>query len=339
MTSITIIHVARRAGVSAKTVSRVFNEERYVRAELRDRVLQAARELNYRPHITARSLRGRRAYVVCLLLTVVSPYAVQAQRGALKACQDAGYHLMVEPMDPGAADALEALVRALSADGMLLIPPLCDDLALLDVLEAHNVPYVRISPARSPRRGLTVAVDDEGAARTITDHLLDLGHRRIGFIGGLPDHSAARQRLKGFRKAFAARALEIPDNLVVPGRFDFLSGREGAARLLASDPTPTAIVASNDLDAAGVMAHAHERGLRLPRDLSVTGFDDDLFAPMLWPPLTTMHQPIARMAGAATDLLIRTAADGAPPTRPPPFHCSLVVRGSTAPPRARLVKR
>ena len=92
---------------------------------------------------------------------------------------------------------------------------------------------------------------------------------------------------------------------------------------------------SSELDAAGVMAHAHERGLQLPRDLSVTGFDDDLFASMLWPPLTTMHQPIAPMAAAATDLLIRTAADGAPPTRPSPFHCSLVVRGSTAPPRAQ----
>jgi LacI family transcriptional regulator len=333
LASVTIIHVAKHAGVSITTVSRVLNGEKYVRAELKERVLQAVRELNYQPQVTARSLAGRRSYVVGMLLTIVSPYAVQAQRGALAACQSHGYHLMIETIGLGATGAVEALVRAFPTDGMLLLPPLCDDVALLGALEAHGVPYVRVSPARNPRRGITVTVDDEGAARAMTDHLLDLGHRRIGFVSGIPDHSAARQRLKGYRGAFAARGLAPPEDLVVPGGFDYVSGYEAAERLLALAAPPTAIFASNDLDAAGVMARAHERGLQLPRDLSVAGFDDDILAHMLWPPLTTMHQPIDEMAAAATELLIAMASATSPAAKLPRFQCELVVRNSTAKPR------
>lgn len=335
LATVTIIHVAKRAGVSITTVSRVLNGEKYVRPELQARVLEAVRELNYRPQVSARSLAGRRAYVVAILQTIVSPYAVQAQRGALAVCQESGYHLMVKTIALGDTEALESMVRTFPTDGVLLLPPICDDVALLGVLETQGVPHVRISPARHPRRGIIVTVDDEGAARTMTEHLLGLGHRRIGFVSGLPDHSAGRQRLKGFRSALAGQGLEPDEELIAEGRFDYVSGRDAARRLLALDNPPTAIFASNDFDAAGVMAEAHASGLRLPHDLSVAGFDDDILAPMLWPPLTTMHQPIDEMAAVATGLLIAAAAGTPPPKRLPAFRCELVARLSTSGPAAR----
>jgi len=315
-----------------KTVSRVLNQEKHVRAEVRERVLLAARELNYHPQVTARSLAGRRSYLICMPLTVVSPYAVQAQRGALEACRAAGYHLVVETVDSGAQGALDALMGSLPVDGMLLLPPVCDDLKVLDALEARGVPYVRISPARRSRRGLAIFVDDEGAARIMTEHLLELGHRRIGFVMGPEGHSASPRRLKGFQAALAAHGIAADPELLAPGLFDIDSGREAAERLLAVKDPPTAIFASNDLSAAGVIARAHELGRLAPETLSVAGFDDDLVAIITSPGLTTMRQPIAEMAAAAIGLLVRTAAgDRDAPADAPGFQCSLVIRGSTAP--------
>ncbi len=150
MASITITDVARRARVSMKTVSRVMNGEPYVREELRQRVRQAAQDLRYRPKVSARSLAGARAYVVGYLLTGLSPYVVQAQSGILKACHGAGYRLMVEAVDPAAPDLpaeIERIVGDLGVDGMILVPPLCDNAAILDALDRQGAAYVRLAPA------------------------------------------------------------------------------------------------------------------------------------------------------------------------------------------------
>jgi LacI family transcriptional regulator len=338
--SVTIIDVARRAGVSMKTVSRVMNAEPHVRPELRERVLAAASELRYRPKLSARSLAGARAYVVGVLLASDylhgPPYAylLQAQLGALSACRTAGYHLLIEAVDLSAKDfgaEIEALANALTVDGLILMPPLCDDPRLLDALDREQIAYVRIAPATRPARSARVDVDDRRAARTMTEHLLELGHRRIGFVGGPAGHSASVRRLQGFREAMAEAGATVDESLLKPGLFTFRSGQQAADVLLAAARPPTAIFASNDLMAFGVIARAHELGLRLPEALSVAGFDDTPAAAMTWPALTTMRQPVDRMTALAVEIIIaRTSRLQTP--RPRPLECELVVRGSTAPP-------
>ena len=333
MASATITDVARLAGVSMKTVSRVMNAEAHVREAVRERVLSAARELHYRPRVSARSLAGARSYAIgYLLVRSINPYAGQTQLGALRACREAGYHLVVEITgEPEGGFDLETLLASASMDGMLLIPPLCDDTDVLDALDRAGMPYVRIAPATDPGRSPYVDVEDQAAAAQMTAHLVALGHRRIGFVMGPEGHAASRRRLDGFRETLRTHGLPADDALVRPGDFAFDSGAQAAAELLTLSEPPTAIFASNDVMALGVMAKARELGLRLPEDLSIAGFDDIPAADMVWPGLTTVAQPIVQMATEATRTLI--ALTRRAPTEPARrLSCELVIRGSTAPP-------
>jgi LacI family transcriptional regulator len=348
LTSTTITDVAKRAGVSMKTVSRVMNAEPHVRDELRIRVLEAVKALRYRPKTSARSLAGARAYVLGFVLsdttpagtqaTDLSPYATRAQLGALHACRKAGYHLLLEAVDPVASDPdaeFEFLSGILAVDGMILPPPHCDNEAILDALDREGIPYARIAPARDEGRSACVEVDDEAAAGTMTRLLLDLGHERIACIKGPDGHSASAKRLRGYRLALAERGVAASEALVRPGLFTFESGYEAATLLLATPQPPTAIFAANDLMALGVIARAQELGHQLPQTLSVAGFDDIPAASMFRPSLTTMRQPIAEMAAAATEMLIAgSGGEGRPDQYPHRrLDCELVIRGSTAPPR------
>ena len=345
MASVTITDVAKRAGVSMKTVSRVLNAEPHVSEELRERVLAAAKDMRYRPKVSARSLAGARSYLVGFLLTTqhleqeAVTYLVQAEIGALRACRAAGYHLLAEAVDMLSDDLraeVEGLAHGLAVDGLILLPPLCDHPILLSELDAAGIGYVRIAPATDPGRSPHVEADDVGAARIMTDHLLDLGHRRIGFIKGLEAHAASERRLEGFRSALAARGVAVAEELIFPGAFDFKSGYETTDALLAGAEPPTAIFASNDLMAFGVMARAQELGRRVPEDLSVAGFDDSPPAGMMRPGLTTMRQPISEMGAIAAELIIGRAgkSEDAAPGRQHDLACELMVRGSTAPPGA-----
>ncbi len=337
MSSVTIIQVAQHAGVSVKTVLRVLNGERYVRDELKDRVLQAAKALNYRPRPAARSLAGSRSYVIAYLMNDPSiPYYGRAQLGALTACRKAGYHLVVEAVDIAAADLdaeLEGLLTTLTVDGVILTPPHVDNPVILQALERAGITYVRIAPGSALDRSLHVDADEQSAARAMTNHLLDLGHRRIGFIAGPSGHGAARRRLDGYFEALSARGVARSDDLVRQGAFTFESGREAAEALLTVAARPTAVFASNDAMALGVMATAQRLGLAVPADLSVAGFDDAHIAEMVWPSLTTIRQPIVEMAAAAAEMIIARAAKSAAGPNPVQevMHCELVIRDSTAP--------
>jgi LacI family transcriptional regulator len=337
---VTITEVAERAGVSMKTVSRVLNAEPHVREEVRERVLEAVRELHYRPKVSARSLAGSRSYVIGYLLGDPSiAYTGQAQIGALAACRRAGYHLLVEALDPASPDLageLEPLFSTLTVDGVLLTPPHCDNRVILDALDRAGAPYARIAPSFETGRSPHVEADDRRAARDMTDYLLSLGHERIAFIAGHAEHSATHRRMEGYHDALAGRGLEIDEALVVPGDFTFASGYAAAGRLLSLRRPPTAIFASNDDMAAAALAVAHEKGLKAPQELSIAGFDDSPTAGMVWPRLTTVRQPIADMAAAATEMLIAGASKAAAPAAQTGrlFHCELVIRGSTAPPGA-----
>jgi LacI family transcriptional regulator len=332
--SVTIDDVAALAGVSIKTVSRVLNREPHVRPVMRDKVLSAVQTLNYKPNFAARALAGSRAYLLGLYYDNPSPgYISGVQFGAMSACREAGYHLLVEQLDGeslGSLGLVEAMLSTVKTDGLILSPPVCDRSELLDILDSRRIPYVRIAPAGQFDRGPYVYMDDQRAAYEVTVHLQKLGHRRIGFIKGHAEHSATPLRYRGFRQAMEDAGMDIHPQWVQSGNFSFRSGVGAAERLLNLSDRPTAIFASNDDMALGVMAVANRMQLTLPKELSVAGFDDSPIAQVVWPQLTTIRQPVEKMAFEAASMLINgPRQSGEAKGRLLDFE--LVVRDSTAP--------
>ena len=304
-----IEHVAEAAGVSMKTVSRVLNREPNVREDTRERVLQAVEKLKYTPSISARSLAGNRSYLIALLYNNPSAnYVMGVIGGVLAACEVAQYNMMLCPLEtdgPKLVAGIESLVARSRPDGLVLTPPLTDAPALLKRLAELKTPYASISP-KAYKRGAAVAMDETQAACDMVTHLAALGHRRIAHIVGHPAHGASGWRLTGYRLGLERAGLEYDPALVVPGEFSFESGTQGAQQLLDLKRRPTAVFAANDDMAAGVVRVALERGLRVPDDLSVCGFDDTPMSTQIFPPLTTVHQPTHDMGRIATMELLAT---------------------------------
>ncbi len=338
MASITIDDVAALAGVSIKTVSRVMNREPHVRAATREKVMAAVAQLNYRPNVSARALAGSRSYLLGLFFGDSGPgYNGLVEQGAMKACRDAGYYLVVEQLkETGGAlrDRLADFQATIRSDGLILPPPLCDRSELLDALDAAGAPYVRIAPTVDLDRAPRVYMDDHQAAYEMTAWLQGLGHRDIGFIAGPDGHLAAARRREGFEAAMADAALPVAPERVQTGDFTFLSGQAAGERLLDGPRRPTAIFAGNDDMALGVLAVANRLRLDVPGDLTVTGFDDSPAAQVVWPQLTTIRQPVAEMARVATELLIGAGRAEPREAQARKMDFELIVRRSSAPPRA-----
>ncbi len=309
-----IHEVAKAAGVSQKTVSRVLNNEPNVRDETRERVMKVAREMNYRPHPSARSLAGHRSYVIALLYDNPSNnYVMEIISGVLDACNEAGYHLVLAPISytlENFEPAISQLISHSRPDGLILTPPLTDVVAVTELLKLENLPYSSVSP-KDIDVGVGVTLDERHAAIDITTHLIELGHRRIGLIKGHPAHGASAWRLAGYKQALVMHGIDYDPQLVVDGEFSFDSGMRAARQLLALPQRPTAVFASNDDMAAGVIRVAAEMGLRVPAELSVCGFDDTPMSRQIVPALTTVRQPSRRMGQiAATQLLAKVLHKG-----------------------------
>jgi LacI family transcriptional regulator len=336
------VDVAREAGVSIKTVSRVLNQEPRVHASTREQVLRVVEALRYRPKQSARSLAGGRSFLIGLLYYDPSAaYVGGVQQGATLRCRELGYHLVVESLHGEAPDLeqqVDRMVMALRPDGMILTPPLCDNPQVLKALRDTHTPFVQISPERDLQGVPSVRMDDSRAAEEITNLLLSLGHERIAFIKGAPDQSASALRYQGYLNALRTHGLEVDPDLVHQGNFVFDSGRDAAHQLLSRRQRPTAVFASNDDMALGVLAAAQRLGLSVPGELSIAGFDDSAAAGLVWPALTTVRQPMAQMAQAAVDLLLAGSrgdldvAEGAEQRRVLPYD--IIVRDSTSAPRA-----
>lgn len=338
----TIKDVAVRAGVSLKTVSRVINHEDSVQDDTRARVLKAIEELNYRPDLSARSLRSARAYALGLVYDNPNPYYIIAvQNGALSVCREMGFGLQIHPCDakaPGLARELTDLVQRSRLAGLVLAPPMSEDADLIRHLAEAKVHFVRIlSAARDPDDGYPcVFVDDRDAAYDITEHLIQLGHTRIGFLWGGEEHRSSPERFQGYADALRDYGIEPDRKLIVKGDYAFDDGFRGARKLLALKDPPTAIFGSNDEIAAGVLAAAKSAGIDVPYDLSIAGFEDSPFSKQSWPPLTTARQATEEISRHATRLLIAQLRKNESSTvRNKGFSPVLVVRGSTAPPRPR----
>jgi len=300
----TIADVARQAGVSPMTVSRVINGDAHVSEAKRAAVTAAIRALNYAPNPAARSLAaGRLVRLGLLYANPSAAYLSEFLVGALDQCRACHVQLVLEQCGAGEEAAAVERLLASGVDGLILPPPLCDSEPVLSALQASGAPAVAVATGRAREEISTVRIDDRGAARVMTEHLLRLGHRRIGFIAGHPNQTASAERLAGYRAALAASGTAFDPQLVVQGYFTFRSGWEAAERLLDLGAPPTAIFAANDDMAAAVVAVAHRRGLDVPRALSVCGFDDSAQATNVWPELTTVRQPIAEMAREAVLLL------------------------------------
>ena len=334
----TIREVAQRAGVSIKTVSRVVNNEPNVRAETRERVLEAVSDLDYEPLPAARGLAGRRTFSIGLLYENPHEfsYIQRLLEGAYAACEKTGHALLLRPCtDDLTPTMVGQFVRQTRVDGVLLTAPIADRADVTSLLVESGIAFAQISPREENPLWTSVGPDDAEASRALTDYVLALGHRRIGFVKGDPSHGASHKRLAGHLGCFRNHGLEADPDLIVDGNFDFDSGKRGLHALWQLADPPTAIIACNDDSAAGVVVAAHELGIGIPGTLSVAGFDDSPTATHTWPTLTTVRQPIAAIAFRATELLIANIA-GEPP-RQETFDCDLVVRASMVKP-ARLGK-
>lgn len=333
--------VALAAGVSAITVSRVVNATGRVSAGTRKSVQAAIRRLGYAPHAAARNLAiARRDRIAVLHDGSRSAGLSKLLIGVLEESNRSDAQLLVrelEPWDPSAWRTLSRLVdeRVL---GVILPPPLGDTVWLVDALHAAQIPTVAVSAGGGSADTMHVGIDERRAAYELTQHLLELGHRRIGFIRGPAGWSAGGERWNGFAAALSAGGVDTGRIQVAQGECTFRSGIEAARMLLQNQPAPTAIFASCDKMAAAVIAVADRQGLQVPDALTVVGFDDDLAACAIWPELTTVRQPVSEMAVEAVNLLISAIRSGTSVRR---THCCkkvvahhLIVRGSTSPPAA-----
>jgi LacI family transcriptional regulator len=331
--SVTINDVARLAGVSKKTVSRVLNHEQGVRPETRDRVYAAMTQLGFRPNISAQRLARGRSWVVGLIFYRASWYYIDLIiQGVLDTLNDAGYKLLIhscDVADPGGQKKVLQLVEERQVDGLIFIPPTDNSADVLKQLDDWRTPFVRISPSDINSPWPFVAPDDFRGAFDMTSHLLELGHRRIGLIKGDPSHRASHRRLDGYVAALEEYDLPVDETLIKQGDFFFDSARLAALSLLTMADPPTAIFASNDDMAAGVLSAAHGLGIRVPEQLSVGGFDDVDLAHQVWPPLTTIHQPIYDTASEAARILLQFLSGETPPELQIILPTSLVARSST----------
>lgn len=303
---VTIDEVARHAGVSPMTVSRVVNGENNVRPTTRAKVEASIAALRYSPNLAARSLASAGAIRIGLLYSNPSAaYLSEFLVGSLEQSSQSGCQLVIERCEgPNSERAAIKKLASTGTDGIILPPPLCDSQESLRAVAEAGLPAVVVATGRPAAGFASVSINDFEAARAMTRQLIAFGHSRIAFIIGHPNQTASEQRHRGFVAGMEEAGLSIDKGQVAQGYFTYRSGLEAAEALLEERKRPTAIFASNDDMAAATVAVAHRMGLDVPRDLTIAGFDDTPLATTVWPALTTVRQPIADMAREAVKMLL-----------------------------------
>lgn len=332
---VTIAQVAEEVGVSAMTVSNVFNGKPGASDETRRRVMEAADRLGYSPNVAARSLKGGRTGLVGVVtLDLTIQYGLEIVRGIadelasveLEALINASYHDSVRERD-----RIEFLSRNL-VDGVLLIAPVLEEQTIA-LLRQRKTPVVIIDPRRLDTDLPRVTVDNYQGTRSAAEHLIGLGHRRIAYIGGDLDLESSTVRFNGFRDAMLLAGLPVEEQLTAFCDFSYASGFRTASRLI-EEQRPSAIMTGADLIAFGAVDAARKHGLDVPGQLSVVGFDDLPQAAQSFPGLTTVRQPLHDMGQAAVRALMSIIDGNPPPTQHMRLPTSLVVRGTSAAPAA-----
>lgn len=334
----TINDVARVAEVSKKTVSRVINQSPFVRQDTRDRVQAVIDELGFIPDPQARGLAFRRSFLVGMIYDQPSPtYVVNMQQGILDALKGSGLELVVHPCSrtsPTLLEDIRGFVERQRLFGVIMPPSVSEDEAVIALLRELDCPYVRIASVALDEPEAMVVTNDWMGAAEAARHLADLGHRRIGLVRGLTLFRSSAVRSKGFIDALADRGVPLDPAYDIQGAYTFESGVEAGHALLSLPEPPTAIFTLNDDMALGVMQAARERGLELPRDLSIVGFDDLPMAARVWPNLTSVRLPIRDMGRMAAEKLLAPMR-GVDPAKlaQPEVRPALVVRHSAIPNR------
>lgn len=341
--SVTIKHVAADAGVSLQTVSRVVNKAPNVRPEMAKRVQDSIDRLGYVPSLAAQRMAGAHSYFILALndrertiadwqLRQGTDWVDQMLLGGMLACAEHGYRMMIELVgthcDQLERDLLTA-IAAVQPDGIILTPPHSGNRQIIDLLEAQGISFARIGSVQ-PGGGIKLTMDDERAARIATEHLIGLGHRRVGFIAGPADYELSGWRIDGWRGAMNEAGL-CTDDLLTTGNFSYASGQSAAKHLLALNDRVTAMVVSNDQMTLGALAVADQSGLRVPADLSLVSFDDTPSMRYATPPVTAIVQPIAAVSARAVELIIEQRRTGKFPSSPIVVPATVVFRLSTGP--------
>lgn len=335
MSRATIGDVAKLAGVSKKTVSRVLNNEPGVKAETLAQVQQTIADLGYKPDLSARRLRKGQSFLLALLYPDAGehsdPYVNALLRGALNGCDKYDYDLLSRPV-PLSPDLALNLVRSFidrtQVDGVVLTPPVCDNPSILSYLTEQNVPFVRIAP-REPLGEADIFTDEIAASKEAINNLISQGHQRIAIVNPLYAHGAGVWRSQGFKEAMDENDIDIRADYVLEANVDDHLERN-IRKLLTLAERPSAIFAVNDSYAAIVYRVAYQLGIVIPHQLSVIGFDDAPLAQYLWPPLTSIRQPILELAEQAVEILVKSLLE-LKPVSPEQLQCKLVQRSSVAP--------
>lgn len=334
---LTITDVARLAGVSKKTVSRVINRSRKVREETRDRVLRVFVEYDYQPDPQARALAMRRSQQIALISDQPNPqYVVDIQTGIISGLASTSYQLVVRPCDRQAPTLYDDLCRIIHHQkffGVILTPSISEDDELIEKLRQIECPYVRVAAIALDSPDNMIETHDFIGGVEAARHLAELGHIHIAHIRGPERFLSAKERLRGFRIGLAEYELEIDGRYLLRGGYTFETGVRCAERLLASPTPPTAVFAGNDEMAVGVYQAARRAGLRVPEDLSIVGFDDSPVASRIWPTLSTVRLPIREMGRMAAQLLVSRHDSAMKPPSARSVRPGLIVRGSTTAPR------
>lgn len=330
----TINDVARVAGVSKKTVSRVINQSALIKQDTREKIEAVIAELGYVPNPQARALALRRNFLIGLLHDNPNAQTVlNFQEGVLDAIRDTEFALVVRPVDRHSPDMLDDIRHFLEQQrlyGVLILPPISENDALAELCREMGCGYVRMGSAPLDEDDHAVASNDREMVEQAVDYLVEAGHRRIALVEGPTGFRSAAERRDGFMAAMKRHGLDVPEHAIEQGEYRFESGRTAASRLLDRTDPPTAIFCSNDEMAAGAFHAARARDLSVPEDLSIIGFDDSPVATLILPPMTTVGWPIREMAKAAALKIIAPAnAEG----RRSRFPAKLVLRQSVAPPR------
>jgi LacI family transcriptional regulator len=341
MPKATIDDVAKLAGVSIKTVSRVVNREPNVREVTRAKVEFAIAQLNYRPNQAARSLASHNSRLICLIYDDPAAYEVPSagyiirmQEGALRACREAGYELIIHPCafrDKGVGKELKDLIERVRPDGIVVAAPLSNMPKIVRAIDATGTPLIRLSPGSTSGKQVSVSTNDREISAEMTRYLASLGHKKIAFITGHPDHKAVGNRFLGYKDGLEQSGLRFSEQLVSDGDNSIGSGEASAMKLLKRKNRPTAIFAANDDMAAGVIRVADRLGICVPDQLSVAGCDDIALAQQVYPALTTIRQPLSSMAERAAVNLIDWISSKETPTGSEVVPGSLRFRESTGP--------
>ena len=334
---VTIRDIARVAGVSVATVSRVMNDRPDVSPETRESVLRVARAHNFTTNRSARGLSvGRPGLIGFTLPWVDEHYFTGILAGATEALHEQEQRVVLCPTHhehDREVSLLERLMNGTTDGAIVLLPE--ESPAELRALNEHGFPFVVADPRQPLDEGVpVVSAAHASGARSATEHLIRLGHRRIGLITGFPGWTATEERIAGYKTALASAGLPLQSELVVEGEFNAEAGYVAAARLLDRVDRPTAIFASNDNTAVGTMRAALERGMRIPEDISIVGFDDTEVARNVWPRLTTVRQPLAELGRTAVSLLNRLIEGQRTEALRIELATRLIVRESTGPPPA-----